>query len=402
VQTLEVAVPEAQTLRTTTPRLLSGAHGWWFVGDRGSYLLSPGAVRPDGSLHPIIEEELSAGRAFDGTPPSAYSLTVLTSTACNLGCGYCFQNTGPDPGGGSRPPRIANIRLRPQTARAILDFTARQMAAAALVRLDLLLFGGEPLLNPRGCLELLKLAGSRGLRFARMTSNGVLLTPRLARELGDLGLSAVQITFDGARVDHDAIRVRRSGGGTFDVILANIAAASEATNLRWNLRVNVSHHNHRRMAGLIEQIASRVDPARCTIGFSLVDDVGVGYENNLPHDRDLAASFAEWSLHALDLGFLIVRPKAASRCLSCSFAPGRFGAVVNADGTLYSCWDSAGQDGWAVGDVRDGYLPDERIADRWVSCGYAADSPDARPTGGSFRDLADAALLDRLYASGRL
>jgi len=35
-----------------------------------------------------------------------YSLTVLTATACNLGCGYCFENIAADPPvpGAADPP----------------------------------------------------------------------------------------------------------------------------------------------------------------------------------------------------------------------------------------------------------------------------------------------------------
>ena len=62
--------------------------------------------------------------------PTSYSLTVLTSTACNLGCGYCFQNTGLDPRGGFMPERIDRRRLSSATIDRILDFTAARMARA--------------------------------------------------------------------------------------------------------------------------------------------------------------------------------------------------------------------------------------------------------------------------------
>src|SRR5262245_36342270 len=110
-------------------------------------LLGPSAVDDDGRLRPEVDEKLRAAGVNDPGPEPPYSLTVLTTTACNLGCAYCFQNTEQDPTGGPRPPRIANSALNRDTVRRILDLVARRMADAGLTELDVHLFGGEPLLN---------------------------------------------------------------------------------------------------------------------------------------------------------------------------------------------------------------------------------------------------------------
>jgi uncharacterized protein len=394
-------VPDSGAVVTSTPRLLEGAHGWWYLGGRKLLLLGRGSVDAAGELLPVVAQELSTAQAHGPTPVRAYSLTVLTATACNLGCGYCFQNTAPDPRGGSQPPRIGVSWLRGETIGQILEFTAAKMAAAGLPALNVHLFGGEPLLNVGGCVDLLDRAQDHGLASARMTSNATLLTAEVARRLSRAGLGSVQVTFDGSRADHDSIRVRRSGGGTFDAILANLAAASEVSTLAWDLRVNVSHRNLAGMADLAEQVAQRVDPSRCQLGFSLVDDVGVGHDNTLTRDAELAEVFAGWVTRAIELGFRISRPRPAVPCQECSLPDGQFGAVVNADGTLYSCWESAGKDGWDVGTVRDGYLPRQQVAGRWVSCGYERRGTDLAAVR-RFRDLVDARVLDYLHSTGQL
>lgn len=386
-------------------RLLRGAHGWWFLGGRKVLLLGPGAVDAAGRLDPAAEREVLATGADGPIPVHAYALTVLTTTACNLGCGYCFQNTGQDRRGGSRPPRIDGAAVSRQTAREILDFAAGRMAAAGLPELDLYLFGGEPLLNPAGCRDLLEFAQAVGLRSAHLISNGTLLTPTLARELAALGVGSVQITLDGHRDQHDLIRIRRSGGaGTFDTILARMARAAELTTLDWHVRVNVSHRNRDGMAELVEEIARRVDPDRCTLAFHLVDDTGIGYANALTRDAALAEQFAQWSVRAAELGFRLRQPAAASPCRWCSHAvrSGRLGAVVNADGTLYSCWESAGRNGWEVGTVREGYRPAGEVEDRWVGCGYRSRGRDSAAAVRLFSDTVDARILDHLYRTGRL
>jgi uncharacterized protein len=383
-------------------RILQGARNWWFLGAGGTARLGAGHLTDEGTLRPAAERHLRESGLLTSAPDRSYSLTVLTSTDCNLGCGYCFQNTGQDTAGGDRPPRIAHARLTSPTITSILAFTDRQMAAAGLDELRILLFGGEPLLNPRGCLELLARAADHGLSAARMTSNVTLLTTALARQLSDLGLKGVQVTFDGDRADHDQIRVRRSHGGTFDAIVRNIARASEATPIRWLLRVNVSHRNYRGIDGLVGRLAAALDPSRCTIYFARVGDVGVGYANELLHTGELSACFTRWQRRALDLGFSVRSPGPDLPCRICGSGDGRYGAVVSADGTLSSCWETAGKPGWQVGTAADGYLPGSVTRERWTTCGDMYQYSEDERALASFRDAVDADLLDYLDETGRL
>ncbi len=387
---------------TSRPRLLRGEHGWWFLGPGGIARLNGGHLTPAHELRPATERKLREQGLFKTRPYRSYSLTVLTSTRCNLGCGYCFQNTDQDDTGGNRPPRIAYSRLTSDTITSILEFTGRRQADAGLDRLVLMLFGGEPLLNPRGCLELLERAAPYGLHRASMTSNGTLLTPSLARRLADLGLRDVQVTFDGDRPEHDTIRVRRGGGGTFDAIVGNMARVQEVTSIRCVIRVNVSHHNHRGIDELVERLAAALDPSRCSIYFARVGDVGIGYGNDLSFGDDTAARFIRWQRRAVDLGFAVPRPGVETPCQACSHRDGRYGAVVNADGTLYSCWETAGKAGWQVGTVRDGYLTAEQTRDRWISCDESYRYADDHAALTRFHDAVDAAHLDYLSSTGRL
>ncbi len=391
------------TERTGGERLLEGKRNWWFLGPGGVVRLGSRHVTPEGTLLPGSEQLLRERGLFSSAPPRSYALTVLTSTHCNLGCGYCFQNTAQDPAGGTRPPRIARTRLTSRTITSVLDFTRQRMAESELERLRILLFGGEPLLNPRGCLELLERAQDIGLTSAWMISNATLLTPALARQLSDLGLDSVQVTFDGDRPDHDRIRVGRAdGGGTFDTIVRNIVRASEAAPIRWTLRVNVSQDNFAGVDRLVERLAEALDPARCTLYFARVGDVGIGYANDLLHTGELPAAFSRWQRRALELGFTVTRPGSRRPCPTCGHAGGRYGAVISADGTLASCWETAGKPDWEVGTAADGYQPGERTEKRWIACEDLYRYDEDGRTLAAFRDTVDAALLDHLYETGRL
>ncbi|HEY9389995.1 MAG TPA: radical SAM protein [Mycobacteriales bacterium] len=389
-------------LEAPRERVIRGERGWWFLGPGGIARLSADHLTEERTLRPEAAQHLRDQGLFTAPKYRSYSLTVLTSTACNLGCGYCFQNTGQDTRSGVRPPRIRNRRLTSDTIGSILTFTKRQIAQAGLDKLAIMLFGGEPLLNPRGCVELLSRAADIAPTSASMTSNATLLTPTLAKQLSDLGLRDVQVTFDGDAAVHDQIRVSRSGGGTFDLIVENIARVSDVAPIRWNLRVNVSQHNHDSIDGLVERLARRLDPARCTLYFARVGDTGVGYSNDLVHSDRTLENFSRWQRRALDLGFSVPRPRADFPCQACSFRDGRYGAVVSADGTLSSCWETAGKPGWTVGTVDTGYLPSEVTEGRWTSCEECYQYDEEMSTVLAFRDAVDAALLDYLSLTGRL
>ena len=383
------------------PRLIRSAQGWWFIGNQTWTLLRPEHVAPDGTVREDAEEFLRDHGAYRPRTPKSFSLTVLTSTACNLGCGYCFQNVALDPKGGHRPLRLDRERLTASTIDRIVEFTVDRMAQADLDKLYLLLFGGEPLLNPAGCLTMLERSAAIGLDFATMVTNGVLLTPKLARDLSARGLRGIQVTFDGSREDHDQIRVRHSGGATFDTIVDNVGRASGAATFSWNFRVNVSHRNFHRIGELFDQLHGRVDASRCTVVFAWVGDAGIGYGNELGPANEVADRFVDWSVSAVEAGFRVALPSMRTTCQICTVPGGRHGAVVNADGTLYSSWQSAGKRGWEVGTIDAGYLDVAAVADRWVTCGYEYRHADAEVMS-AFQDRVDAKVLDYLYATDRL
>jgi uncharacterized protein len=394
-----------QTQRITVSpreRIIRGKNNWWFLGPGGIARLHADHLTAEGALTPPAEDRLRESGLFTVKQPTKYTLTVLTSTDCNLGCDYCFQNTGQDTAGGNRPPRIAHARLTSETITGILEFARRQMSAVGIEKLHILLFGGEPLINPRGCQELLARAADYGPVSASMITNATLLTPRLAGRLVNLGLSWVQVTFDGDRKHHDLIRVRRSGGGTFDGIVDNMAAVSKAIPIKWAIRIHVSHQNHTGVDALIDSLADRLDTSACSLHFARVDDVGIGYLNEMRHDTLLAERFFQWQKHALERGFQVERPTASFPCLTCSFVNGPYGAVVNADGTLASCWETAGKPGWEVGSVADGYLPSEQLEGRWITCEDNHRFVDGKPAKTAFEDALHAAFLDYLDETGRL
>lgn len=144
--------------------------------------------------------------------------------------------------------------------------------------------------------------------------------------------------------------------------MTNVAAASAATALNGQFRINISHRTLNGARGVIEDLAKLPIETERSVHLALVDDVGIGYENHVRYTEHLAERFIELIDLAMDAGFEVAPTDySLADCAFCGAVGGKTGAVINADGTLYSCWETAGRDGWAVGDIVNGYAAEEAI-----------------------------------------
>lgn len=383
-------------------RLIRGTDCYWAVGQRRVARVPLSGVAADGNLIDREARHLSGADLSPALDPDLYHMTVVVTTACNLACSYCFQNTGPaNQLTGRAPARIPAAVVDDDSTAAILAFCRRQMVARDAHKLDLMLFGGEPTLYLAQCLRLLAGARQLGLVHASMISNATRLGPSAAVALERAGLQSVQVTLDGDAAVHDRIRVTPGGRGTFEQIVGNLEQAASRTAIRWLLRVNLTGESIETADALVDRLAARLNPASFDIGFTRVNDAGVGFSDTVEPSSDLAERVSELYFHALSAGFNVRLPKL-ERCLACGVVGGGTGSVVNADGTLYSCWESVGKADYAVGTISEGYEADDVIRPRWVSCGFEATSGPGAPEFDRFSDTVSAAILDWLYQAGRL
>jgi len=110
--------------------------------------------------------------------------------ACNLACVHCRAGACPDPD---------PAELSTDEGRELIDGIA-QVAKPILI-----MTGGEPLVRT-DFFDLAAHAVAAGLR-AVLATNGVMVTPEIAREVKSVGLQRVSVSLDGpTEDDHDAFR----------------------------------------------------------------------------------------------------------------------------------------------------------------------------------------------------
>jgi uncharacterized protein len=383
-------------------RFIRGADCYWAVGQRRVSRVPLSGVTADGQPTDRALQQIKNARLSPAVDPGLYHMTVVVTTTCNLACSYCFQNTSPADQAHRRPPgRIPAAVVADDSVPAILAFGRRQMAQRGAGRLDLMLFGGEPTLYLDRCLRLLDGARELGLERASMISNATRLGAAAAAALERAGLQSVQVTLDGDAPVHDKLRITPGGRGTFWQILGNVEQAASSTSMQFMLRVNLTAQSIGTAEALVERLAARLDPGRFGISFALVNDSGVGFTETITPSPAVAVRVSELYRQAMSAGFKVSIPRT-HQCIACDAVGGGTGAVINADGTLYSCWESAGKEGYEVGTISEGYAADEVVRSRWVSCGFEARSRSDAQDFDDFNDRVSAAILDSLYAAGHM
>ncbi|MFE5028195.1 mycofactocin radical SAM maturase [Streptomyces sp. NPDC056656] len=149
-------------------------------------------------------------------------LTWELTYACNLSCAHCLSSSG------RRDPR----ELTTAEAKAVID----EMEAMQVFYVNV--GGGEPTVRP-DFFELLDYATAHhvGVKFS---TNGVRITPEVARRLAANDYVDVQISLDGATPEvNDAVR----GAGSYDTALRAMHNLADAGMKNFKLSVVCTRHN---------------------------------------------------------------------------------------------------------------------------------------------------------------
>ncbi len=306
-------------------------------------------------------------------------LTLVLDHACNLRCSYCYA--------GSKFSRVMGLELAEQALR--LGF------GHPCPRLQVLLFGGEPLLRPdlvdAIALRARALAGEYGksMRLV-LTTNGTLLDDARVALLQHHQV-ALAVSVDGDRQAHDSARRFADGRSSWEAACAGARRALAA--LPRVESISVVH------PGNVRRLLSSFD-ALVEVGF-----------RRLAFNLDYSASWTEADLEAYAAGLEAVGERVAalldsgrdtvvsplhtkwiSRLKSglgpedrCAFGCGEL--AVAPSGNLYPCDRLVGEDGPAQADVRIGSLQTGIDVERVAALRAAKDRP--RP------DCEGCAILDR-------
>lgn len=151
---------------------------------------------------------------------SVLALTIELTQECNLGCPYCYQNSYKKPG-----------NITQDTVSGLLEYMDRVLSEHKRPITDVVMrfIGGEPLMQKEQIFAAIeggrKIAGRHRVGWScQADTNGLLLDERVVREL-----DAVSVTLTN-KADHDRLRVRKNGAGTYEQILKRLRKHADDFN----------------------------------------------------------------------------------------------------------------------------------------------------------------------------
>ena len=302
-------------------------------------------------------------RLVAGELRPARSVDVFVSADCNLGCGYCWNKQG-------NFGNDAAIMDR-ATGRAVIDFLAAQGDAP----LDLLLFGGEPLLAPGFLEDFLSHANrafgrvGKPVRFLANTNGTLLDDDRI--DLIRRYRVGVTVSFDGPRDVQDRNRPERGGGSSFDQVVAGLRRYAAVIGEMPPVRVTMSPHSRPwietfeflRWLGVTRistawsfgTADTMLDPYFAWSAEEKREHVHRNLVAFADHYLDYLASLPEDASPVIEGYFFdyIQRAFQGLRCHNCGVYAGT-NLAFGTDGAIYPCVDAMGRPHLEMGDVFDG------------------------------------------------
>lgn len=198
--------------------------------------------------------------------PQVQEFILFPTEKCNFRCTYCYEDF--EIGKMSRGLQSGFEKL---LTKRVPD----------LKLLTFSWFGGEPLLAKDVVLRLSrfakKLCQEHGVTFrGGLTTNAYLLDFELASQLLDAHQNFFQVTLDGTAEQHNKLRRRADGAGTFDTIWRNLEAMRALDgDFDCQLRLHLRHDNIDDMINLVREIGRTFgDDQRFRMDFQHLRDMG--------------------------------------------------------------------------------------------------------------------------------
>ncbi len=174
----------------------------------------------------------AAGATAIGCTGYPYHVVWEVTTRCNLDCIHCYASSVDS----------TQAELSTAEGKQLLE----QIALLEEFRM-IVITGGEPLLR-KDIFELVEYAGKLGFHII-FSTNGILLTPDMAKDLARLGVANFSISLDGyTRECHESIR-RKSG--CFQSAIDGIKAAAQ-TGVCLQVNFTAMQQNLAELPGLID------------------------------------------------------------------------------------------------------------------------------------------------------
>lgn len=268
-------------------------------------------------------------------PESSFSFFVQwhLTERCNLRCRHCYQGAVPD------EMSYEEVCLAIDDIKNTIEGWREEYAME--IPPSFHFTGGEPFLR-RDLFSILSYASSLGFELS-ILSNGTLITDAMAARIKKAGVTDVQVSMEGLKKVHDAIR----GDGSYERTLRGIKYLV-ANGVDTNINITLSHVNADQIEGLLD-LAEEVGFNAVTFSRLVPCGRGKGLAGEMLNANELAVLYT----HARKLGKerkvqlssrdpLFTLAEISGDVPQIDFpvggcAAGMFGVTVTSDGGVMPC-----------------------------------------------------------------
>jgi uncharacterized protein len=290
---------------------------------------------------------------IQSTSSGSFVATILTSMSCNLRCKYCYEQEN-----------LSNDQfMSSEMASRVSNWLIWKIAEQDVKRMNVVFFGGEPLLNCNAIesigATLEESCKAFGIEWkAGVITNGTLLTAEVAEILSRAGISWAKVTLDGDEAAHDRLRPFANGHGTYRRIMDNLASA--ARYLKIAIGGNFDSSNVHTIPALLDQLA--VAPWKdslISVGFKPIAPFG-GHAAGAERTACSLSSFTNEQINQI----VEIREEVKRRGLPvmsdpsvgpCDFYRPNV-VTIGVDGSLYPCGAFVGMPELVMGNVTSSEL----------------------------------------------
>ena len=291
--------------------------------------------------------------ATRGKTSSGY--TILTTTACNARCFYCYE-------AGRK-----TITMSKETAKRAAEYIKGNCRDN---KVKLHWFGGEPLVNSAAIDIICDYLAENGVEYKSiMTSNGYLFDlDTVKKAVEKWNLKSVQISLDGMRELYNKSKDYKNGDpNAFDRVINNIGTLIE-NGVYVNIRLNMGHHNKEDLFLLCDYLAERFGGSENISIYShlLFENEKIPLNKELLEDRyKLHNEFIRLQEHIKAIGIAKRGSVPASFRVQHCMADNDGCEVILPDGHLTKCEHFSESE--FVGDIFTG-IYDKALVDAWKEC----------------------------------
>lgn len=298
----------------------------------------------------------------------AFGAMILTTYDCNLKCEYCIETEIQ----GFRRENMTN-----DTTKDIINWIQRKIDEKFYHILELVFYGGEPLLNKDPIFQICDYFYNETLKknlifsFSIITNGTIELSDDELKTLTKNNLKFIQITIDGSKYIHDKRRPYKNGEGSFSDIIKNLKKFLEFTKVA--VRINIDSANMEDIDNLLKCLKEEGLNNRVYIDFSPRMKScypSLQCDSNVLTDKAFSEFLIKKALPSAKRdGFSITRRFVDSGpCLLLSESQ----FVIDPVGDIYKCGGFVGKKEFSIGNVRDKKFNSKYVEfitmDRWREC----------------------------------